>query len=201
MAGTGRSDGWPALFGAAFRNSSNAMSLVDEDRRHVEVNGALLNLTGCRRDALIGHHIWELVVGGPVFTAEQWVTRLAGGDFTGRAQLACADGSRISVQWGAHPVTATGHRLVLFVALSTSRWGAHFRRTIDADGDAHSLSPREREIVALVAMGNSGPEIAAQLHISAETVRTHMRNAMAKMGARSRAHLVAKALADGAIEL
>ena len=49
----------------------------------------------------------------------------------------------------------------------------------------------------LVAAGQTGPEIAEQLHISHATVRTHVRNAMAKVGARSRAHLVAKALGDG----
>ena len=49
----------------------------------------------------------------------------------------------------------------------------------------------------LVAAGQTGPEIADHLHISHATVRTHVRNAMAKVGARSRAHLVAKALGDG----
>ena len=48
-----------------------------------------------------------------------------------------------------------------------------------------------------MALGASGPEIADELHISHETVRTHVRNAMDKLGARSRAHLVAKALAHG----
>jgi DNA-binding CsgD family transcriptional regulator len=37
------------------------------------------------------------------------------------------------------------------------------------------------------------------LHISPDTVRTHVRNAMTKMGARSRAQLVAKVLGDGVI--
>ena len=39
--------------------------------------------------------------------------------------------------------------------------------------------------------------MADELHISHDTVRTHVRNAMAKLGARSRAHLVALVLADG----
>jgi DNA-binding CsgD family transcriptional regulator len=51
-------------------------------------------------------------------------------------------------------------------------------------------------ILHLVAMGNTGREIADELGITHETVRTHVRNAMAKVGARSRAHLVAKALGD-----
>jgi DNA-binding CsgD family transcriptional regulator len=48
-----------------------------------------------------------------------------------------------------------------------------------------------------VARGSTGPEIADELSISHDTVRTHVRNAMTKVGARSRAHLVAKALGDG----
>jgi DNA-binding CsgD family transcriptional regulator len=89
--------------------------------------------------------------------------------------------------------------LVLFVALSTSRWGARFRRDVSAEGQSGRLSRREREIVELIALGHSGPEIAHELHIAHETVRTHVRNAMVRLGARSRAHLVAKALAEGLI--
>jgi DNA-binding CsgD family transcriptional regulator len=50
-----------------------------------------------------------------------------------------------------------------------------------------------------VAQGRTGPEIADELHISPDTVRTHVRNAMTKLAARSRAHLVAKALGDGVV--
>lgn len=56
---------------------------------------------------------------------------------------------------------------------------------------------REREIIGLVALGNTGPEIADQLQIAHHTVRTHVRNAMVRTDARSRAHLVAKALGNG----
>jgi DNA-binding CsgD family transcriptional regulator len=91
----------------------------------------------------------------------------------------------------------TGRRLVLFVTLTTSRWGRHFRRLDASEPQARTLSPREREVVRLVAQGSTGPEIADELGIAHETVRTHVRNAMDKVGARSRAHLVAKALGEG----
>jgi hypothetical protein len=45
---------------------------------------------------------------------------------------------------------------VLFVALNTSRWGARFRRTADGHSASRPLSPREREIVRLVALGATG---------------------------------------------
>ena len=46
-------------------------------------------------------------------------------------------------------------------------------------------------------MGRTGPEIADELQISHNTVRTHLRNSMRRVGAHSRAHLVAKALGEG----
>jgi DNA-binding NarL/FixJ family response regulator len=61
------------------------------------------------------------------------------------------------------------------------------------------LSPREREILDLIARGLRGEDIAAQLSISPETVRTHVRNAMEKLEAHTRAHAVAIALRQGEI--
>ena len=71
----------------------------------------------------------------------------------------------------------TGRRLVLFVALNTSRWGRRFRRDIPAESELGVLSAREREIIRLVALGSTGPEISEELHIAHDTVRTHVRNA------------------------
>ena len=52
-----------------------------------------------------------------------------------------------------------------------------------------------RYAVQLVA--HTGAELADELHISHDTVRTHVPSAMTKLGARSRAHLVSKAVSDG----
>ena len=48
-------------------------------------------------------------------------------------------------------------------------------------------------------MGHQTPQIAAELQISPETVRTHVRNVMDKTGAHTRAHLVAKVLGEGGV--
>jgi DNA-binding NarL/FixJ family response regulator len=58
------------------------------------------------------------------------------------------------------------------------------------------LTKRELDVVSLIALGATGPEIADELQVTHNTVRTHARNAMTKLGARSRAHMVAKALAE-----
>jgi DNA-binding NarL/FixJ family response regulator len=54
----------------------------------------------------------------------------------------------------------------------------------------HDLTPREREVVALIASGLSNEEIAGQLYVSRSTAKTHATRAMTKLGARDRAQLV-----------
>ena len=61
------------------------------------------------------------------------------------------------------------------------------------------LSPREREILDLLAQGLTGEQIATQLFLSPETVRTHVRNAMEKLEANTRVHAIAIALRQGEI--
>jgi PAS domain S-box-containing protein len=197
-ARSGDSD-WSGLFRSAFRKSRNAMALVDHDRVVVDVNGAFVHLVGHKRAEVVGRPVGGFVVGAPRFTPSEWQAALATGQFAGEAELMRADGTRVAVQWDASTEVVTGRQLVLFVALSTSRWGARFRRTVALDDAPEVLTAREREVVALVAMGATGREIAEELHISHDTVRTHVRNAMTQLGARSRAHLVAKALAGGHI--
>ncbi|HET9841626.1 MAG TPA: response regulator transcription factor [Nocardioides sp.] len=59
------------------------------------------------------------------------------------------------------------------------------------------LTEREREMVSWVATGMSNAEIAGQLVVSPDTVRTHVSRAMVKLGARDRAQLVVFAIRSG----
>jgi DNA-binding CsgD family transcriptional regulator len=61
-------------------------------------------------------------------------------------------------------------------------------REVDA---ASSLTPREREVLALVAQGMTNPEIASALLIAPGTVRKHLDNVYRKLGVRGRAEAVA----------
>ena len=63
------------------------------------------------------------------------------------------------------------------------------------------LSPREREIMHLMAEGLTAEGIADRITISVETVRTHVRNAIRKLQARNRVHAIAIALERGEIAL
>src|SRR4051794_40574542 len=113
--------GWSALFSTAFKQSRNPMVLVDDHRVHVDINGAYLNLLGYRRSELVGQPLYRFVAGPSRASDREWATALAARHFTGAADMICADGSRVAVQWGADTEVVTGRRLVLFVALGTSR--------------------------------------------------------------------------------
>jgi DNA-binding NarL/FixJ family response regulator len=65
---------------------------------------------------------------------------------------------------------------------------------------AGELTPREQEIVKLVAEAHTTKEIAAILHLSEKTVENHRANAMRKLGMRDRVELVRYAIRQGLIE-
>jgi DNA-binding NarL/FixJ family response regulator len=65
----------------------------------------------------------------------------------------------------------------------------------------NDLSSREIDVLQLIATGNANKEIAAQLSIAEETVKSHVTSILAKLGANDRTHAVTLALKRGIIEL
>jgi DNA-binding NarL/FixJ family response regulator len=62
---------------------------------------------------------------------------------------------------------------------------------------ARTLTPQELRIAMLAGAGLSNPEIAARLHLSVHTVKTHVRNALEKLGLRSRWQLADALASEG----
>lgn len=67
-------------------------------------------------------------------------------------------------------------------------------------GSRPALTPRQREILQLLADGNSTVTAAHRLGLSAETVRTHSKAILSRLEARDRAHAVAIAMRSGLID-
>jgi DNA-binding NarL/FixJ family response regulator len=75
------------------------------------------------------------------------------------------------------------------------------RRRPSPQPAAEDLTPREREVLELVALGASNAEIATRLAISENTVKFHMKNILQKLHASNRAEVVAYALRSGLIPI
>lgn len=86
----------------------------------------------------------------------------------------------------------------------------HARRLLEEMVDRHArpeaqragvlLSPREREVLRLIAMGYTNQQAADALYLSVKTVETYRARLMAKLGLRTRAELVRYALQAGLLE-
>jgi len=63
------------------------------------------------------------------------------------------------------------------------------------------LTPREVEVLRLVAAGNANKEIGARLSLTEVTIKSHVKNILAKLGASDRTHAVTIALKRGIIDL
>lgn len=76
------------------------------------------------------------------------------------------------------------------------RWG-----DIQKDHSADGLSPREREILQLIAEGNTNKQIAEILSLSIKTIQTHRMNLMSKLGIHDRADLIKYAIQRKIIDI
>jgi DNA-binding NarL/FixJ family response regulator len=103
--------------------------------------------------------------------------------------------SAAEVELVAHLEFTEGNRLGIEVTLADAAQSSGAE-----EYPARLLSARERSVITLIAMGVETQEIAGELHVSASTVRTHVRNAMAKLGAHTRAQMVALAIAGNALD-
>ena len=72
-----------------------------------------------------------------------------------------------------------------------------FRRLKTATTDTQALSPREREVLQLVARGHSYKEIGAELFIAEKTVENHVRNILSKLQLNRRHELIRFAVEHG----
>ena len=90
---------------------------------------------------------------------------------------------RAARKLGARPLAAEAAREVAALGESVAR-RLGVRAAADADGAG--LSRRELEVVRLVALGRTNPEIAQELFLSRRTVDMHVRNTLGKLGCRTR---------------
>jgi DNA-binding NarL/FixJ family response regulator len=91
------------------------------------------------------------------------------------------------------------HQTYFSAAVSEALLQAYVNATTTEATD--QLTPRERQIVKLVAEGNSNKGIAIRLKVSAKTIETHRSSAMRKIGARSSADLTLYAARNDLVQI
>jgi len=188
--------GWEPAFYAVFARTANPMVLLDDDRTIVDANEAIAALLGYSRAEMIGHSMLDFI---PPDEHEHhrlaWAQLQAMGEQTVDRTLVHRDGHPIPVQYAGTYTDVPDHGpLGVYVAIEIG--SSPEREAPVHEADVTPLTNRESEVVRLVALGKTGTAIAADLHLSPETVRTHVRNAMAKTGTRTRAQLVATAFSE-----
>lgn len=193
-----------------FDRSNIPMALIDRERRYVAVNDAALALYQRPREQIIGTLASSGMTGADPSAGEAtWEGLVQAGELYGDEVVRLSD-EPIRVSYAAHATHVDGRWLALFVVLSAQpESDGHdliSAVTPAPEGSARSggggaspakrLTPREREVVQRVALGRSTPQIAVDLNLSPATVRSHVRNAMVKAGAHTRAQLVALVLSE-----
>jgi PAS domain S-box-containing protein len=187
---------WEQMFWFVFNQTTNPMCLIDDERRVVEVNEPMLELIGRSRGEVMGRPSIEFLAPADRPQAErrwQAILQTAGEDYTASGTLLRPDESEVEVDFAARMIRVSDRRLAVYVMLVKQAKGVPARRRRGAKG---ALTARERQVVTEIALGKETPEIGQYLQISPETVRTHVRNAMSRLNAKTRAHLVAKVMSQ-----
>jgi PAS domain S-box-containing protein len=187
-----------------------AIMVVDDDRRCLEANLAACRLLGLPRRAVIGRTFDDfLAVGMRSRVDHVWRAFREGGGHAGPFELS----SQAAATEEVH-ITVTANVLPGRHLLILSGGGAQIDEPEGSDSARKDQTvnhvprftrggptAREREVLALLAAGATDEQIAGLLELSPATVQTHVRNAKAKLGARTRAQAVALALQGGMIDL
>jgi PAS domain S-box-containing protein len=195
----------------AFERSRHPMLIADDQRRWVTGNAAACDLLGIARDEIPWHTIDEFTLPSERARLQaQWEAFLANGAAEGWYQLYVPERGTVPVEFSATANVLPARHLSVFIPsdeLSAEQVGSGLAHrqpwpwTPDVvEGSGHlQLTDREREVMTLVASGLQGGDIAERLVLSPETIKSHVHNAMAKLGAHTRAHAVAIALVRGEI--
>jgi PAS domain S-box-containing protein len=178
-------------FRGLFNTAAESMLLLDDEGRIVDANASASVLTALERRELIGRRLIELL---PPRAADGWIRGWddlrSNGRVDGQLVVLADGGERRPVRYWASAHFLPGMHLMLL------HGGARGRSPVEP-----VLTPREREVMQMLARGLNAREVADRLVLSPATVRTHVQNAVKRLGASTRVQAIAIALDRGEIEL
>jgi len=179
-----------------FNHSPVPMKLVDNERRVLAANLACRLLLRRTQAQMEGRLLDELVSSsGHRALLAEWGELMRAGRVLGFQTLTFRDGSQLRIVYCAVKDMLPYAHLVVGMPADWPDDELWTREDHAPDAaDNQGVTRREREILALAALGADVNEIAEELTLATATVKTHLRNDYKKLGARNRAHAVAIAL-------
>jgi PAS domain S-box-containing protein len=205
----GKSDSQDALrLRTALERSQHPMLIADDQRRWVTGNLAASDLLGIAREEIPWRTMDDFTPPDERKRLEEaWAAFLSAGGAEGWYELYVPDRGSVPVEFSATANVLPARHLSVFIpaAVASDEQARKLTRErawapVVKDGDARlQLTDREREVMTLVASGLHSGDIAEFLVLSPETVKSHVHNALEKLGAHTRAHAVAIALVTGQI--
>jgi PAS domain S-box-containing protein len=181
------------LFQSVFEHAPEALLVADDRRRYTHGNRMARSFLGVSKETLVGNSVDDLAAPSAAPQLPQlWKRFLSGGTMNGILPIVLPNGLTRSVVFRARANVRPGRHLISFQIAGLERQPAALE--VRDLGPAEPLTFREREILTLLARGSSAKAIADGATLSAETVRTHVRNAMKKLGANTRSHAIALAI-------
>jgi DNA-binding CsgD family transcriptional regulator len=180
------------------------MLIADDQRRWVTGNAAASDLLGIAREEIPWRTMDDFTPPSERKRLEdQWAAFLASGGAEGWYQLYIPDRGPVPVEFSATANVLPARHLSVFIPhdeASAEQGKSATWAPVAVEGSGRlPLSERECEVMTLVASGLQSGDIAERLFLSPETVKSHVHNALGKLGAHTRAHAVAIALVTGQI--
>ena len=189
----------------AFERSRSPMLIADDQRRWITGNDAAADLLGIARDDVPWHTMDEFTPPSErKRLEEQWQAFLRSGAAEGWYELYVPDRGTMPVEFSATANVLPARHLSVFIPpdegpAEQSPPAEFIWKPVAKESARLELTEREREVLTLIASGLRGGDLAERLFVSHETVKSHVHNAMGKLGAHTRAHAVAIALMTGQI--
>jgi DNA-binding CsgD family transcriptional regulator len=181
--------------------------MADDQRRWVTGNAAACDLLGVAPEELSWHTMDDFTPASErARLEEQWQAFLASGMAEGWYELYVPDHGAVPVEFSATANVLPARHLSVFIPPDEASAEhpvlpreAGWTPVVAESGGPQQLTDREREIMTLVASGLQNGDVAERLFLSPETVKSHVHNAMGKLGAHTRAHAVAIGLVTAQI--
>lgn len=175
------------------------MLLADDDRVYRNANQAACDMLSVEPEEIIGKRIDDFT--DPALLDQVpalFQAFLDAGSLSGDFTLQTPAGKRVDCSYSSSANVMPGLHLSILIP----------REQVDPELDVAEelnhptdLTEREKEVLTMLALGETNTSIAEKLHLSPETVRSHTRSARLRLGARSRSHAIALALQSGQLEL